>query len=361
MRKKNILFPFDGTSLGGSHLCALKIIDGLKKSKEFNPIVIIEKKGILTEILKKKKIKIRSLNSEHYQSDKSVFMNLYYFLRYFYRRIKFLNKNDVNLIHTNEYRILNTWAIISFIKKIKIIHHCRSPYKKSLFLKINLKLSDNLIVISNHVKESLKKKKINKSVKLIYDSFDLIKKKIKKKNNNKIKKIGFFGNYKSIKRPLIFFKICEKLLNDSPNYQFVYVGEINNMEKKKIEKDFPVVFSKLKIINYTFEPKKIIEKLDLLICPSVDEGFGRLPVEAASLGVLTLVSNNSGHKDYIDKGFCVKCKVDDVDDFYKNAKIYINFKKNNLIKKNVDKFILSSLLEKKNLLQIKNVYKKLIF
>ena len=54
MSKKNILFPFDGVSLGGSHLCALKIIDGLKKSKEFNPIVIVEKKGILTEILKKK-------------------------------------------------------------------------------------------------------------------------------------------------------------------------------------------------------------------------------------------------------------------------------------------------------------------
>ena len=61
MSKKNILFPFDGVSLGGSHLCALKIIDGLKKSKEFNPIVIVEK-GILTEILKKKKIKIKSLN-----------------------------------------------------------------------------------------------------------------------------------------------------------------------------------------------------------------------------------------------------------------------------------------------------------
>ena len=40
-----------------------------------------------------------------------------------------------------------------------------------------------------------------------------------------------------------------------------------------------MVFSKLKIINYTFEPKNIIENLDLLICPSVDEGFGRLPLE----------------------------------------------------------------------------------
>ena len=62
-----------------------------------------------------------------------------------------------------------------------------------------------------------------------------------------------------------------------------------------------MVFSNLKSLIILLN-QKIYENLDLLICPSVDEGLGDA-VEAASLGVLSLVSNNSGHKDYIDKGF----------------------------------------------------------
>ena len=58
-----------------------------------------------------------------------------------------------------------------------------SCYIKIIIFKINLKLSDNLIV--SNLKESLKKEKLIRG-ELIYDSFDLIKKKIKK--NNKIKK-----------------------------------------------------------------------------------------------------------------------------------------------------------------------------
>ena len=361
MKKKNILFPFDGLSLGGSHYCAIEIIEYLKKHNKYKPIVVIEKKGILSKILKKKNIKFTVLNSEYYQSEKLIFSNIYYVLKFLYKRIKFLNQNNISLIHTNEYRILNTWAFSSYIKKIKIIHHCRNPLIKSLYLKINLRLADYLIVISKFVKKTFEEHGFVDNVKLIYDNFKVIEANSKNKKYHKIKKIGFFGNFKPIKRPLFFLEICNKLLNDSKNFKFIYVGKINTKQKREIKKNFPNVYDKLQVIDHTFKPNNIIKKLDLLICPSVYEGFGRLPLEAASLGVLSLVSNHGGHKEYVNFGFCINCKTDDLNDFYIKIKKNLNFKKSHLLRKNVQKFILSNFQANKNLLKITDIYKKLIF
>jgi len=57
MRKKKIriCFPFVGDSIGGSHLSALELIKNIDNIL-FDPLIVLHRKGIFYDYLKKKKI-----------------------------------------------------------------------------------------------------------------------------------------------------------------------------------------------------------------------------------------------------------------------------------------------------------------
>ena len=163
---------------------------------------------------------------------------------------------------------------------------------------------------------------------------------------------------RKLRDQFFFFKICEKIINFDKKNSFIYVGKINEKQKLYIANNFPNSYKRTNFINYVKDSKRIILKSSVVICPSIDEGFGRLPLEAASYGIPCLVSNNAGHKDYINEGFCIRCKTDNIEDFFNKFKKAKKISKKLIIKK-VIFFINKNCDLEEHIKKITNLYSEL--
>lgn len=312
MKKLRIFFPFCGETMGGSHISSLTLIETLKK-KNFDVLIGIHSNGIFKNYCKKKNIKFIFLDKNFYSNSKNFLNNFFNLIFNFFCFFYFLKKNKIDIIHINDYRMLNTWSLISYLANIKkIIFHQRNPVPNSRWVKINLMYASNIISISKFVFSTLEKKLKLKS-KIIHNPI----KKINIKKKNKKNLIGFVGNYSKRKRPEIFFKFAKTLINQNKKFKFIFIGNITNENIRMVYKKYPILRKKLMFTKYLMEPYQKIQICKLIICPSKNEGFGRVPLEAGYLNVPSLVSFSGGHKEFRKFNLCLFAKGNNVGQYLK--------------------------------------------
>ena len=351
MKRIKIFFPYCGETMGGSHISSLILINLLRK-KNFDILIGIHSEGIFKTYCKKKKIPFFFLNKKYFSNSSNFLTNIFNLIFNLWFSYKFLKKNQVDIIHINDYRMLNTWAIISYISKIKkIIFHQRNPLPNSRWVKFNLKIVSKIISISKFVFSTLEKKIKKKSV-IIHNPI----KEIKIKNKSKKNIIGFVGTYVKRKRPEIFFKFAEKLTLQKEIFKFIFIGNISDKNIRQVYKQYPVLKKKLMFTKFRMNPYPLIQQCRLIICPAKNEGFGRVPLEAGYLKVPSLVSYSGGHKEFIQSKLCLFAKGNNEVSYLKVYKKALNNKiRKNLIN-NILKFNKKYTLPSLHTKNIINVY-----
>lgn len=118
------------------------------------------------------------------------------------------------------------------------------------------------------------------------------------KNNTQLI-IGFVGRWSEEKRPLVYLKIATKIKSKFPNVKFVMAGSgmVSNIEI--------IQNSGVEYMGDLFEEQKIAalyNKLDLLLMPSIYEGFPMVIMEAMSNGVIPIVTNVGGISEHLTNG-----------------------------------------------------------
>lgn len=330
MRKLNIFFPYCGETMGGSHISSLTLIENLKK-KNFVVLVGIHRNGIFKNYCKKKKIKFNFLNKNFFSNSKSFLNNFFYLIFNFFYFYYFLKKNKIDIIHINDYRMLNTWALSSYLANVKkIIFHQRNPVPNSRWVKINLMYTSNIISISKFVFSTLSNKLKTKS-KIIHNPI----KKIKLRKRTKKNLIGFVGNYSKRKRPEIFFKFAKALINQNTKFKFIFIGNIANENIQTIYENYPIFKRKLIFTKFLMNPFQKIQRCKLIICPSKNEGFGRVPLEAGYLNVPSLVSFSGGHKEFKKYNLCLFVKRNHESEYLKVFKQALKTKVRKTLIKNI--------------------------
>ena len=143
--KKKILFPFMGETIGGSHISALLLINNLKKLYE--PKVLLHKKGKLENYFIQ--------NNIPYCFDKRLSENLNRkrnYLADILDQIKFLKKEKIAIVHTNEINMHIKWLIPTFFSTAKHVWHQRTPGpNKSIFASL---FSSKVITVSKYNRKS---------------------------------------------------------------------------------------------------------------------------------------------------------------------------------------------------------------
>lgn len=241
------------------------------------------------------------------------FKNLSKFKLIFYQQlglIKALNKEKINILYCP-----STAAPLFYYNKIITILDCaiqHFPEESTWFSKIYLNLaflsakiwSKSIITISNFSKKEITKllKIKPKKINVILGSVPtlpiidnkIISEIIQKFNLTNKKYFLYIGNLsirKNLPRILEAFAI---FIKEFPNYFLVIIGKI---DQTKIE---PII-NKLNINSHIILTSFISEKIKTalykkstaLIFPTLYEGFGLPVLEAQSLGIPVLTSNNS--------------------------------------------------------------------
>ena len=268
---------------------------------------------------------------------------------------------EIDIVHSNDGLIHATWNIPTILNFKKFIWHIRSR-DNSRRLSIYALFATKILSISKFCRESVNR--------IFWDNIIVVKnfftelKKNQQINLNKSKTISFVANYKSQKRPELFFKIINDLNYKQNNLKFNIFGSFNINERKKL---LNLVSSKKKKNNIFFKGHKFpidlhIRDSDMMLCLGKREGFGRVLIESMLNKVLIIATNEGGHKEIIqNKENGILVDADNIKQFISEIKLYLdkNRRKRKIIN-NAYRFAKKNYVTNNNVKIIENIYQKLV-
>lgn len=211
-----------------------------------------------------------------------------------------LKKSNPDIIHCHNHTLINLIRIPLKAKVYLTVHGLQYPT-------INLKKYDKLFAISDSVKNDILSHD-NLKVQVVYNGIKT--ESLKQKENGRLKKIfkivqvGRLDHEK--KGQHILINALAQLKHNQPEIHFTLdiIGEgssLNYLQQlvKETGLNNDVFFIENKSRNYVYDN---LYEYDLLVQPSVYEGFGLTVAEAMAAKVPVLVSNIHGPMEIIKNG-----------------------------------------------------------
>ena len=243
-----------------------------------------------------------------------------------FRLLKIIKKNEINIIHARSRAPAWSCYLAAKLANIKFITTFHGTYNfsnkiKKFYNSIMIR-SDYVIAISNFIYSEIRTKYLytHQNVSVILRGVDinyfnpslidhnLLKQQIDqyslRKNSIKIilpGRVSFWKGHAIAIEAMSYLK--EKINKD---FELVFVGPINN---DKLKENLLNKINELKLqdnIKFVGSSKKmnlIYSLSDIVLSCSTDpEAFGRIPVEAQSMGKIIIASDHGGHKETVYDG-----------------------------------------------------------
>lgn len=319
---KKILFPFLGDTVGGSHISDLEIVKLLPKDK-FEPLCIIHRGDKLQKYMAAEGI--RFIQSEYYIPKRlsGLVKHPLTFLNAIFTAKKLIQDNNVDIVYCADGPLRYIWFYASKLARIKYIHTQHQISNINIEKKLSYRFIDYFICNSRFTLSTLPKNVAKGRVKVSAPviQFNQNQNESYEKDRSEFK-IGFIANYREGKRPYIFIDVASQLKEKILNAKFEMYGAINTEQKAQVDKYISNknLENSLSMNGFVQDVDAILNNLDLIIAPSVDEPFGRVLVEAALRKRPVIASDSGGHKEVIinnKTGYLVE--VDNVDEYVKKA------------------------------------------
>jgi glycosyltransferase involved in cell wall biosynthesis len=235
----------------------------------------------------------------------------------FVELLRVLRKLDPDIVHTHTSKagVLGRFASRMGTPRAKVIHTFHghllygyfSQWKLNLIVlieKILAKLSDVLIAVSNPVKNDLISAGIGKKIRweVIHPAVRVSQSTFKRDNTaHKPFRLLWIGRFADVKDPILAIEAFAKLPEMiRKNIEFTIVGDGDLLESTRNEAmrlGLTITFT-----GWHSSPIELLEKCDLLLMTSKNEGLPVGMLEAASVGVPTLSTNVGGVGDFIADG-----------------------------------------------------------
>lgn len=217
---------------------------------------------------------------------------LIWFMPYFYFKNYKISKDNLN-----------------FIGKLHYFYHI---YIQSIMYKIALKNINLFIVPSNYVQSVIGEEL--KPVVTIYNGIKLLH---PKRNTNKTYILAYIGRIDMLKGIDFIIKAMPKILRKFPKCKLLIIGDGNYKEKLialavKLSVQDKVLFLPWQTSENV---EKYYQSADIVIMPSIwTEAFGKVGVEAMSVGTPVIATRVGGIPEWLDDGktgYLVKPKSSD--------------------------------------------------
>ena len=114
--------------------------------------------------------------------------------------------------------------------------------------------------------------------------------------------VGAIGWLLPIKGPMHLLKAMKSVWESNPDTQLVFVGKGDQEEELKTETFRMGASSKVRFLGWRYDIPEIMQAIDILVLPSLNEGMGRVLVEAMAAGRPVVASNVCGIPDLVRHG-----------------------------------------------------------
>ena len=247
-------------------------------------------------------------------------------IRAFFAILKLLIREKPAIVHTHTYKagILGCWA--AKMAGVPIIIHTPhghiffghfSPLITRLFMiieRLTAAMVDRMVALtegerSDYVASSV----VNPDKMVTIHSGVNIDQFMKLKRNGREKKrslgldtntlvVGTIGWLLPIKGPIYLLKAMAEVWQSHPDIQLVYVGKGDLEKELKGEVYRTGVSHKVSFLGWRDDIPEIMQFLDIFVLPSLNEGMGRVLVEAMASAKPIVASNVGGIPDLVKHG-----------------------------------------------------------
>ena len=308
-----VLFINHVSDISGAEISLLMLLKHLDR-KRFEPVVMMPAEGPLFDEVKKLNVKVILSATSKLKPFQPVS-----YITTVLGLISVLKQERPHLIHAN-MDICAQYALLpARLLKIPFIVHTRNILGKRPFKRMFLFGADILIANSNAVMRSFAEYSSRRQIKeVIYNGVDLVAFSFSKDKRNAARTkygfsendfvIGLFGRIHPAKGHGQYLKAFGCVLKRRKNVKTLIVGNtaINNSQgyleelKRYVNQNdlkANVIFSEFEADNASLH-----STIDLLVCPSDKEPFGRVLIEAMAMGVPVIANRNGGPLEIVDNG-----------------------------------------------------------
>jgi len=251
----------------------------------------------------------------------------------FFSILRVLIREKPTIVHTHTYKagIIGCWA--AKMAGVPVIVHTPhghvffghfSPLVTRLFMmieKITAFIIDRMVALSEGERKDYIAFSVSKPQQIVtihsgvdIDRFmkasvNIEEKKRSLRLNPEGLVVGTVGWLLPIKGPMYLFKAMEIIWQTNPGIQLVYVGKGDLEEDVKKEAYRIGVSDKVAFLGWRDDIPEIMQILDIFVLPSLNEGMGRVLVEAMAAGRPIVASKVGGIPDLVkdgQNGFLVK-------------------------------------------------------
>ena len=309
-----VLYPFVGDSIGGSHRSAALLIRALDRTS-FEPVVILHREGPLGDFLNGQGIAATAANLPYYDSSSgriAAALNIFFALP---RLVKFLRAENIALVHVNDARMSVTWALAARLARRKLIVHQRTRFARSRLPTLAAMLAQRIISISWYNLTTLPTA-LRARAHVIANPFDTeaappdrerAREALLSQSGMRTDSavVSFVGTLQEQKRPFVFVEAAARIARELPQpVSFFMFGRDGEAIAPRIANRAKAlgIAAALRCMGFRADIEQALAASDLVLAPAVNEGSGRVLVEAALAGTPVIAAASGGHGEVIADG-----------------------------------------------------------
>ena len=305
---ERVIFPFRGAELGGSHIAAFTLAQGLQRTFGTD-CVVLAPEGTL--ILKEAtRLGLRTLASGEKPTEKNSLVGD--LTRMDERRAVLAPQIAAasSIVHTSDINSLRAWGPVAKALGAGVVYHHHALNKMWWPPHLRgLSFADEVIAVSEATLEAIRPlyrdavKELNPfDIDMGIDcavAHEALRAEHGWREDALI--VGFVGNLWSRKRPVFFLETAWEMFNRNPRCRFVMFGRdgdhtVAEMRGQAMRLGVGAITA---FPGFRQPVEANIACLDLLMCPAPREPFGRTLVEAIILGTPVVATEGAGHSEII--------------------------------------------------------------
>ncbi len=309
--RPRVCLPFVGDSVGGSHISAGQLIAALDRSR-FEPVVVLHRDGPTAPYLRELGVGYRSLDLPALAGEGSQLAGIASAqVRSAGTLRRFLAKERIALVHTNDLRMHLTWSPATRLAGRRHVWHQRVLLSGSPLWRLIPYLTSQVVCPSEAVRATLPKSARARTAVIrdpvadppAADFRGRLREELRLPSTAPV--VGFVGNMMHQKRPHIFVEAAAHAIRAGETQTaFVLFGDDRGGELRSTQELVRTlgIEGNVHFAGYRRPIEPWLTALDLLLAPGVGDAFGRTLVEAMLAGVPVVAVASGGHLETIADG-----------------------------------------------------------
>lgn len=314
-----ICFPFAGNQVGGSHISALGLLNGLDRSRYRVLIVPQYADGPIAQLFAGHEIIADpSLRWTDFVPGESFGLGKFArTLRAIPGMIRFLRQHKVDIVHSNDGRTHAIWGLSARLAGARLLwHHRGDPDAKGLRYLAPL-IASKIAAVSKFSLSAMGDGRTARRAQVIHSPFDVTVSVDRRLARDALLRdtglspdtlvLAYFGNFISRKRPLAFIEAVARvrdIMPDRPVAGLMFgasdsAGMDMAMTQAIEQYDAQDV---IRIMGWKSPGYFWIAACDQLIVPAINEPFGRTLIEAQLVGTPVVATRSGGNIEALQDG-----------------------------------------------------------